>query len=683
MTAITTPGNSPQNRTSTEIVRAGEPSDQAAPTGQKPRRTVNSARRAAAGKAKVKPEKPKLMTPVEYAQHVLSDERKAKLHKTDHLSGRCIFYAGGDYQYASESTRGKMEYIVKHGGTLAPTFDPEVVTYIITDTTARPTLRALGLKSLTEIPQHIPTVKWSWAISVVSRAQKAADHVPNQILQREDTLINFDFMHAAFAERIDAGSGWQKITSGRAKGGAALQRLKKEEDKGKSKSDVGEGGPSNGDLSIISCPGTVVPSTHDNPSVDASEKIDPSGSLDPPGDEKSNDPLAEFYAEAKAEQDAGDTHNRDKDETEDEASPVKAKPAKRGWTCDKKEPQLPTKECANQDVVDALEQLMELHKAKSSEDDRWRVFSYGKCIRALKNHPKRIKSLSQARAIRGVGEKTAMKIMEIIETGGLKRIQYENTEDVEATKIFQGIYGVGRNTAFAWYANGCRTLDDIKMCKGGIKVSAVQEIGIKFYDDINTRIPRAEVQEIFDRIKSVALDMDPKLFIEVMGSFRRGKADCGDIDVLITRDTADGKTHAGFLSKLLDELHELDILTEDLSVPDDYSDLELCYRGLCMLPGLPGARRRRIDILCVPWECRGGALLYYTGDDIFNRAMRMKANVLGYSLNQRGLYAGVVRDPKDRRVKLHGGSIIASETEEEIFKVLGVPWQEPHERVRG
>lgn len=29
------------------------------------------------------------------------------------------------------------------------------------------------------------------------------------------------------------------------------------------------------------------------------------------------------------------------------------------------------------------------------------------------------------------------------------------------------------------------------------------------------------------------------------------------------------------------------------------------------------------------------------------------------------------------------GQIIASETEEEIFRILGVPWQEPHERVRG
>lgn len=34
--------------------------------------------------------------------------------------------------------------------------------------------------------------------------------------------------------------------------------------------------------------------------------------------------------------------------------------------------------------------------------------------------------------------------MEIINTGGLQRIKFEATEEVTATRIFQGIYGVGK-----------------------------------------------------------------------------------------------------------------------------------------------------------------------------------------------------------------------------------------------
>lgn len=70
--------------------------------------------------------------------------------------------------------------------------------------------------------------------------------------------------------------------------------------------------------------------------------------------------------------------------------------------------------------------------------------------------------------------------------------------------------------------------------------------------------------------------------------------------------------------------------------------------------------------------------------------MRLKANKMGYSLNQRGLYANVIRNPSDRRQKfneggkvymlqnnlsthstIHQGVIIASETEREIFEKLG------------
>ena len=141
-------------------------------------------------------------------------------------------------------------------------------------------------------------------------------------------------------------------------------------------------------------------------------------------------------------------------------------------------------------------------------------------IRALKNYPRRIKSFAEARSIRGVGLKTAQKvnlsvvmklpseakqyilwqIQEILQTGELQRIKYERSEDVLVTRLFQGIYGVGelghgfgsnnspdwvlpgQATAFQWYAAGCRKLEDLRRGKGGVKLSVVQKIGLKFYD---------------------------------------------------------------------------------------------------------------------------------------------------------------------------------------------------------
>lgn len=78
-----------------------------------------------------------------------------------------------------------------------------------------------------------------------------------------------------------------------------------------------------------------------------------------------------------------------------------------------------------------------------------------------------------------------------------------------------------------------------------------------------------------------------------------------------------------------------------------------------------------VDILTIPYHQWGAALIYFvsqppasnrgyletnvgchfffpkqTGDDIFNRSIRLLARHLGYSLNQRGLWAGVVRNPR-------------------------------------
>ncbi|KAH7911258.1 hypothetical protein BJ138DRAFT_1006996 [Hygrophoropsis aurantiaca] len=685
--AITSPANTPiythkQTSSSSDIDTASRSSPIAesskgkkAITGSKSDTSVSKPK---TGK-KLK-EKAPLMTPLEYAQRLQAKFELDRPRKTDYLKGKCVFYVGGDMQFASPKTRGRMDYIVKHGGTLVPSYDPFVVTHIVTDATSRPTLRALGLKSLLAIPDHIPTVTWNWVLSGLRRWGRKSNGKGKEKVDDDasDSGMDFEFMHAAFHERIDAGRKWKKSSGQRSE--ADFSRIScviRTSSAPLSERKASHGESSTVHLQVLPRAPLNLTALSEKPEKDATKEHG-KGSADIPG--KQVDPLADFYPKARADRDAA-VHESDGDDESDGGVEDRRVPIpKRGFTCDKKEPQ--QRECINQDIIDKLQELMELHKAKPSDDDRWRAFSYGKCIRALRNYPKKITSFNQARAIRGVGEKTALKIMEIIETGNLRRIAYEKTDDVEATNIFQGIYGVGRSTAFMWYASGCRTLDDIKARKGGIKISTVQEIGIRFYDDINSRMPRSEAEKIFHLIKPIALEFDPNLFIEIMGSFRRGKADCGDIDILITRPNHDGKTHAGLLPELLAALHSANILTEDLSLPEDFSALELSYRGLCRLPE-PGSRRRRIDILCVPWENRGAALLYYTGDDIFNRAMRMKANVLGYSLNQRGLYGGVVRDPRDRRVKVNEGNIVASETEEEIFKILGVPWQEPHERVRG
>lgn len=56
------------------------------------------------------------------------------------------------------------------------------------------------------------------------------------------------------------------------------------------------------------------------------------------------------------------------------------------------------------------------------------------------------------------------------------------------------------------------------------------------------------------QVRNAVKAIDPQLVAMACGSFRRGKATCGDVDVLISHP--DGKSHKGVFSKVLQSLHD-------------------------------------------------------------------------------------------------------------------------------
>ena len=81
-----------------------------------------------------------------------------------------------------------------------------------------------------------------------------------------------------------------------------------------------------------------------------------------------------------------------------------------------------------------------------------------------------------------------------------------------------------------------------------------QQIGLKYYDEFLERMPRTEAEEIGNVVKEAAHCIDPALQCVVCGSFRRGRATCGDVDVLVSHP--DGRSHAGLMPLLLAKLKE-------------------------------------------------------------------------------------------------------------------------------
>jgi DNA polymerase IV len=87
---------------------------------------------------------------------------------------------------------------------------------------------------------------------------------------------------------------------------------------------------------------------------------------------------------------------------------------------------------------------------------------------------------------------------------------------------------------------------------------------------------------------------------------------------------------------------------------------------------------RRIDFLLVPADELGAAMLYFTGNDVFNRSMRLLARRKGMRLNQHGLFSRV--DDVSGRRPTRTAQLLHGRDEREIFAALGVPWREPVDR---
>src|SRR4029453_9925184 len=73
----------------------------------------------------------------------------------------------------------------------------------------------------------------------------------------------------------------------------------------------------------------------------------------------------------------------------------------------------------------------------------------------------------------------------------------------------------------------------------------------------------------------------------------------------------------------------------------------------------------QVDLRVVERHQLGAALLYFTGSKGHNIKLRMRALARGLTLNEYGL------------AELEGGKVVASETEQDIYAALGLPWIPP------
>ena len=325
----------------------------------------------------------------------------------------------------------------------------------------------------------------------------------------------------------------------------------------------------------------------------------------------------------------------------------------------------------NARTIEILQQMADYYER---DQDHWRLTAYRRVIAALRKQDRKITTEEEAFAIPFIGQRLAAKIEEIVWTNKLRRldnaIQDPNTEVLQT---FLGIYGVGLKQAVKWIDQGHRSLPEL-LEKAHLTKN--QKIGIAHYEDFKTRIPRAEMDQHNQYVQETCNKIDATVQFTIGGSYRRGAADSGDVDFIVTKpDATIENLRTIILDRVIPKLFDKGYLKVGLATTDKVDGSK--WHGAAALPGT--TVWRRIDFLLVPWDEIGAALIYFTGNDIFNRSIRLLASKKGMRLNQRGLWKDVMRGRNRERITQ--GTLVEGKDEKKIFELLGVPWRPPEHRI--
>ncbi|KAE8910768.1 hypothetical protein PF005_g13073 [Phytophthora fragariae] len=324
----------------------------------------------------------------------------------------------------------------------------------------------------------------------------------------------------------------------------------------------------------------------------------------------------------------------------------------------------------NAHLTEPLEEMMEF---LDIERDIWRQYMYKKVVSSLKAMRHRVCSVKDFKDMHWVKGRLRDKVIEILETGRLAKLDAKKKNPrLRALVEIARIWGVGPATAAKLYGQGYKSVEDLRKPEAASVLTAQQQIGVKHYEDLLTKIPRAEVHQIEQTVVNEVHKLIPNAIALACGSYRRGKLSSGDCDVLITDPDAEA---CDILPELLERLHASGFLTDDLThFQKQKSGGCDTYMGVCRVSeDLP---YRRLDIKIYPRHFFGFAMLYFTGSDHFNRSMRLFANKNGWSLSDRAL----TRVMRVNGTKVRLGESVTCESEVDVFIALGLEYKDPTER---
>jgi len=312
---------------------------------------------------------------------------------------------------------------------------------------------------------------------------------------------------------------------------------------------------------------------------------------------------------------------------------------------------------SNADVAAVLYEIGEILTIK---DDRFRSRAYllaAQRITSLTEDVKKVKERGELDQIPGVGKSIAATITEVIDTGESKVLEELRESLPPGVRQLMELEGIGPKNAMRLVDElKVSSIDDLEKAAKEERVRVLKGFGekkeqnilqsIEDYRNRQTRFLLGAILPVVDDMLAWMRESPAVLRAEVAGSYRRRRETIGDLDLLVASDDPDAAS-ARFVA----------MPPVERVVSHGSTKSTVFLRG-----------HLQVDCRVIPPEAYGAALQYFTGSKDHNVKLRTIGVKAGYKLNEYGLF----RREDDK--------LVASETEEEIYKTLGMDWMPPELR---
>uniref|UniRef100_A0A6Q2ZFH7 DNA polymerase n=1 Tax=Esox lucius TaxID=8010 RepID=A0A6Q2ZFH7_ESOLU len=293
--------------------------------------------------------------------------------------------------------------------------------------------------------------------------------------------------------------------------------------------------------------------------------------------------------------------------------------------------------------------------------------AYRKAASSISKYPQKLRNGDEAKKLDGVGKEIAKKIDEFLQTGTLKKLEKIRNDDTSSSINFlTRVTGIGPAAARKFFDEGVKTLEDLKNIEH--KLNHHQQIGLKYFEEFEKRIPRAEMTKMETLILQELKLVDTEYIGTICGSYRRGERMSHEL--YYAHNVFFSFFQPKLLHAVVEHFESIGFITETLSKGDTK------FMGVCQLQQNAEDEEeylhRRIDIRLIPKDQYYCGVLYFTGSDIFNKNMRTHALEKGFTLNEYTI----------RPVGVTGmaGEPLMVDSEKDIFDYIQWKYREPKER---